>query len=160
MIDDDHPRVFVPPPLIFCGLLTAGLVFDHAKVAWDAPRVVAIIVFISGLGLIAIALGLFRSNHTRPEPLEAGKRAGERRHLSVHAQPNVSRNARYMPRYRPVLPQFDSCSSYIGSRCYRRPLGHRPRRRLSRASFRRGICSLSPASSPMAVTPRRVENRH
>jgi len=68
MIDDDHPRVFVPPPLIFCGLLTAGLLFDHAKVAWDALRVVAIIGFLVGLGLIAIALGLFRSNHTRPEP--------------------------------------------------------------------------------------------
>jgi protein-S-isoprenylcysteine O-methyltransferase Ste14 len=65
---DDNPRVFVPPPLIFASLLALGLMMNREPIAFGAPAIIGIAVGLAGLGLIAAALGLFRSSKTRPEP--------------------------------------------------------------------------------------------
>lgn len=60
----DHPRVFVPPPLVFSVLLLVGLAADRSK----NPALFGVAIGLIGLVLIVLALGLFRSRKTRPEP--------------------------------------------------------------------------------------------
>lgn len=64
----DNPRVFVPPPLIFAGLLLIGLLVDRSKQTDALMQVAGVATGLTGLALIAVALGLFRSSKTRPEP--------------------------------------------------------------------------------------------
>lgn len=68
MTGEDNPRVFVPPPLIFGGLLIFGLSVDRAPVAFGGPQAIAVAFGLVGLGLIVAALGLFRTSGTRAEP--------------------------------------------------------------------------------------------
>lgn len=68
MTGDDNPRVFVPPPLIFASLLALGLVMDRDPIEFGARLIIGMVVGLAGLGLIAAALGLFRTSKTRPEP--------------------------------------------------------------------------------------------
>lgn len=67
----DSSRVLVPPPLIIFGTLLVGLIVDGRLRRWPemSPLVFlgALLVAI-GVGLIAMALGLFRRAETRPEP--------------------------------------------------------------------------------------------
>lgn len=65
---DDNPRVFFPPPLIFAGLLALGLFLDRKPISFGAIQIIGIALAITGLGLIATALGMFRISKTRPEP--------------------------------------------------------------------------------------------
>ena len=64
----DSPRVFVPPPLIFAGLLGLGLLTDRGPAENGVAQVAALLLGLIGIGLIVTALGLFRKNRTRPEP--------------------------------------------------------------------------------------------
>jgi protein-S-isoprenylcysteine O-methyltransferase Ste14 len=68
MTSDDSPRVFLPPPLIFAGLLAIGLFLDRYPVSIAAVEIVGYALASFGVGLIANAIGLFRSSKTRPEP--------------------------------------------------------------------------------------------
>lgn len=68
MTSEDNPRVFVPPPLIFAGFLTVGLLIDSGPSAIGAVQLVAVALGLVGLALIALALGIFRTTKTRPEP--------------------------------------------------------------------------------------------
>ena len=68
MTSEDSPRVFLPPPLIFGGLLAVGLVLDSDSFRLTPVAIIGLATAIGGLVLIAIALGLFRSSKTRPEP--------------------------------------------------------------------------------------------
>lgn len=68
MTSNDSPRVFVPPPLIFAGLVAVGLFLDSEAFALGAIQIIGTLLGVAGLGLIAMALGLFRSSSTRPEP--------------------------------------------------------------------------------------------
>lgn len=68
MTSEDNPRIFVPPPLIFAGLLAIGLFIDREPVAIGRVQVIAVAVGLAGLVLIAMALVMFRTNQTRPEP--------------------------------------------------------------------------------------------
>lgn len=65
---DDHPRVFVPPLLIFGVLVGAGLVWDAQLSAFGLPQAIALPLGLLGLALIGAALDLFRRGRTRPEP--------------------------------------------------------------------------------------------
>lgn len=62
------PRVLVSPPLIFAGLLGAGLVIDGNWHDFGLPQLFAIALLVAALLLIGSALDLFRRAHTRPEP--------------------------------------------------------------------------------------------
>lgn len=64
----DSPRVFVPPPLIFGGFLGLGLFVDRDPAQLGMAQVSAILLASISMGLIVTALGLFRTNRTRPEP--------------------------------------------------------------------------------------------
>jgi protein-S-isoprenylcysteine O-methyltransferase Ste14 len=66
-VSEDNPRVFVPPPLIFGGLLALGLIIDRGP-ASSTIQLLAVACGLTGLGLIGTALGVFRTNRTRPEP--------------------------------------------------------------------------------------------
>lgn len=68
MTGDDNPRVFVPPPLIFASLLALGLAMDRDPIEFRALLVIGMAAGLTGLGLIAAALGVFRAGKTRPEP--------------------------------------------------------------------------------------------
>ena len=68
MTSDDNPRVFLPPPLIFGGLLAVGLMIDRSPLRFHPVSIVGLALAAGGLVLIAIALGLFRRSKTRPEP--------------------------------------------------------------------------------------------
>lgn len=68
MTSEDNPRIFVPPPLIFAGLLAIGLYIDREPVAIGRVQVIAVAVGLAGLVLIAMALVMFRTNQTPPEP--------------------------------------------------------------------------------------------
>lgn len=68
------PGILVPPPLIFAGTLTTGILIDRYAAGLStfvgAPTryVLAFIAVAIGTGLIGAALGVFRSAGTRPEP--------------------------------------------------------------------------------------------
>lgn len=66
-MSEDHPRVCVPPPLVFGGLLALGLTIVRGP-ASGMVQLAAIVYGLVGLGLIGTALGLFRASRTRPEP--------------------------------------------------------------------------------------------
>jgi protein-S-isoprenylcysteine O-methyltransferase Ste14 len=68
MTSSDTPRVLIPPPLIFGGLLVSGLALDGNSPSLGPAQVFGIAIAAAGVGLIAIALGLFRRSRTRPEP--------------------------------------------------------------------------------------------
>ena len=68
MTSEDNPRVRVPPPLIFGGLLALGLVIDSASFQFGAAQLAGVALGIAGGALIAISLGLFAGAKTRPEP--------------------------------------------------------------------------------------------
>lgn len=64
----DHPRIFVPPPLIFGGLLLAGLLIDRSTAPNAIQLVAGVSIALAGLALIVVSLGLFRASGTRAEP--------------------------------------------------------------------------------------------
>lgn len=64
----DNPRVVVPPPLLFTGLLARGLIINSGPRASGAMHFAAIALGLAGLTVIALALNLFRTSKTRPEP--------------------------------------------------------------------------------------------
>lgn len=66
--NDDNPRIFVPPPLIFLGLPLLGLTVDRQPFTLNVQAVAAILLTGSGIVLIGLAIGLFRKSGTRPEP--------------------------------------------------------------------------------------------
>lgn len=68
MTSNDNPRVFLPPPLIFSGLVALGLFLDGDTIALGLPQIIGTLLVAGGAGLIAVALGLFRRSDTRPEP--------------------------------------------------------------------------------------------
>lgn len=68
MTINDNPRVCIPPPLIFSGLVAFGLFLDGKTIALGPLPVIGSTLGIAGVALIAIAVGLFRSSDTRPEP--------------------------------------------------------------------------------------------
>ena len=68
MTSEDNPRVFLPPPLIFGGLLALGLLLDSDPLRVGPVSIIGMALATSGIVLIAIALGLFRTSKTRPEP--------------------------------------------------------------------------------------------
>ena len=67
-MSEDSPRVFLPPPLIFGGLLALGLLLDSDPLRFGPASILGIALGVGGVVLIALALGLFRSSETRPEP--------------------------------------------------------------------------------------------
>ena len=67
-MSEDSPRVFLPPPLIFGGLLALGLLLDSDPLRFGPASILGIALGAGGVVLIAIALGLFRSSKTRAEP--------------------------------------------------------------------------------------------
>jgi len=68
MDDKDNPRVFMPPPLIFSGLLTLGILMDRRPVTLGVVQMFGGALALAAFGLIATALGMFRRKSTRPEP--------------------------------------------------------------------------------------------
>jgi protein-S-isoprenylcysteine O-methyltransferase Ste14 len=68
---DDNPRVRVPPPLIFLALLMLGLLIDRRTPGSNLQIFASVTSGIGGLMLIVVALGLFRTNKTSPEPWKA-----------------------------------------------------------------------------------------
>ena len=78
MTRDDNPRVRVPPPLIFGGLLALGLVIDSDPFRPALAQLAGVGLGIAGLALIAVALGLFAGSKTRPEPWQPANRLVDR----------------------------------------------------------------------------------
>ena len=68
MSNEDKPRVFLPPPLIFGGLLALGLLMDSDPLRFGPVSISGMVLAAGSVVLIAIALGLFRSSGTRAEP--------------------------------------------------------------------------------------------
>ena len=68
MTSNENPRIYLPPPLIFSGLVAFGLFVDSRAIALGPLPIIGIISGATGVGLIAVALVLFRSSDTRPEP--------------------------------------------------------------------------------------------
>ena len=71
-IDEHSPQVSFPPPLVFLGFLLLGLLADRLLgLDYGAPafvRIIGGIAVMVALGLIIVALGLFRRESTSPEP--------------------------------------------------------------------------------------------
>lgn len=73
MTENESPRIYVPPPLIFGGTLLIGLALD-GRLSTSIPpsalwlKFLAAAILIAGLYPIIVALGLFRQKSTRPEP--------------------------------------------------------------------------------------------
>ena len=67
----DSPRVLVPPPLIFAGMVAAGLTIDMDVDEFGLLQVFAIVLLMAALVLIGAALNLFRRWGTRPEPWQS-----------------------------------------------------------------------------------------
>lgn len=78
MTSEDNPRVRVPPPLIFGGLLALGLVIDSDPFRAGPVQLAGVALAAAGLALIAIALGLFAGAKTRPEPWQPASHLVER----------------------------------------------------------------------------------
>lgn len=68
MTSNDNPRVLLPPPLIFSGLVGLGLSLDSEAIALGPLQVIGTGLVATGVGLTAVALSLFRRSDTRPEP--------------------------------------------------------------------------------------------
>ena len=68
MASEDSPRIFLPPPLIFGALLASGLLLDSDPLPLGPVSIGGMVLAGGGVVLIGIALGLFRSSRTRPEP--------------------------------------------------------------------------------------------
>ena len=68
MASEDSPRIFLPPPLIFGALLALGLLLDSDPLPLGPVSIGGMVLAGGGVVLIGIALGLFRSSRTRPEP--------------------------------------------------------------------------------------------
>ena len=68
MASEDSPRIFLPPPLIFGALLALGLLLDSDPLRLGPVSIGGMVLAGGGVVLIGIALGLFRSSGTRPEP--------------------------------------------------------------------------------------------
>jgi protein-S-isoprenylcysteine O-methyltransferase Ste14 len=64
----DHPRVFVPPPIIFAVLTGGGLAWQANFSDFGFLQALGILLAAAGLALIGPALNLFRLRGTRPEP--------------------------------------------------------------------------------------------
>ncbi len=90
MTSDDNPRVFVPPPLIFAGLVAFGLAVDKTAISFGPLQVIGAILGVTGVGLIASALGLFRNHNTRPEPWQPSSA------LVSHGIYRMTRNPMYL----------------------------------------------------------------
>ena len=73
MMNEDSPRVFLPPPLIFGGLLALGLLLDRDPLRFGPASILGIALCVGGVGLTALALSLFRSSETRPEPWQPAR---------------------------------------------------------------------------------------
>lgn len=72
MAEQDHPRIFIPPPLIIVGTLVAGLAIDgrltgHADF-WLPIALAGGLIALAGAAVIVVALGLFGAANTRAEP--------------------------------------------------------------------------------------------
>ncbi len=65
---NDNPRVFIPPPFVFGGALTAGLFIDSSALRYGLTQCLGLLLLLTGVGLIVAALGLFRTSKTRQEP--------------------------------------------------------------------------------------------
>ncbi|MEO5578279.1 MAG: isoprenylcysteine carboxylmethyltransferase family protein [Sphingomicrobium sp.] len=68
MASEDNPRVFLPPPLIFGGLLALGLLLDSDPLRFGPVSIGGLVLAVGGVVLIGIAFGLFRASGTRAEP--------------------------------------------------------------------------------------------
>jgi protein-S-isoprenylcysteine O-methyltransferase Ste14 len=68
MTSEDNPRVFRPPPLIFGGLLTLGLLLRSKPATLGIPSMLGGLALVAGLVILGLALGLFRKSGTRAEP--------------------------------------------------------------------------------------------
>jgi protein-S-isoprenylcysteine O-methyltransferase Ste14 len=68
MTSEDNPRVFLPPPLIFGGLLTIGLLLRSETATLGIPSMLGGLALVAGLVILGHALGLFRKSGTRAEP--------------------------------------------------------------------------------------------
>lgn len=64
----DYPRALIPPPLVFSVLLLVGLAAGGSKDLVLRVQIFGVAIALIGLVLMALALGLFRSSKTRPEP--------------------------------------------------------------------------------------------
>ncbi len=73
-MNNDSPRIFVPPPLMFTVAVAMGVCLDGNP--FQRAHVIHPLQFggiafaLPGIFLIGAALGLFRRSHTRPEPWE------------------------------------------------------------------------------------------
>lgn len=71
---EDGAGVVVPPPLVFAGLLAAGVLIDRLVTGWSmelpgsSGYVLAVTLAAAGLAFIVGALKLFRRAGTKPEP--------------------------------------------------------------------------------------------
>ncbi|MEP7316528.1 MAG: isoprenylcysteine carboxylmethyltransferase family protein [Sphingomicrobium sp.] len=90
MTSDDNPRVVVPPPLIFAGLVASGLAVNRTAIALGPLQVIGAILGVTGVGLVASALGLFRKQNTRPEPWQPSNA------LVTHGVYRMTRNPMYL----------------------------------------------------------------
>lgn len=68
MASEDNPRVYLPPPLIFGGLLALGLLLDSDPLRFEPVSIGGLVLAAGGVVLIGIAFGLFRASGTRAEP--------------------------------------------------------------------------------------------
>lgn len=89
-MSDDNPRVFIPPPLVFGGLLTLGLLLDSSPLSHGLTQIMGFVLAFTGVGLIVTALGLFRTNKTRPEPWQPASTLVRR---GIY---NITRNPMYL----------------------------------------------------------------
>ena len=68
MRGEDNPRIFMSPPLMLAAFVGVGLLIDRGPLTTGLAMLAAVALGLSGLALIAAALGLFFRNKTRPEP--------------------------------------------------------------------------------------------
>lgn len=68
MSGEDSPCIFMSPPLMLASFVGVGLLIDRGPLATGLAMFTAVVLGLTGLALIAAALGLFFCNKTRPEP--------------------------------------------------------------------------------------------